>query len=179
MRIRATMTFVLGWLLFAAAGSRAQESQPSEYQVKAAFIFNFAKFIDWPPVAFSDTKAPLVIGVFGDKPFCADLERAVQGKVINTRTVLVKECQTVEEAAQCQLLFIGAPAKERLPEILAGLMKTNIVTISESEGFIKAGGAINFFREGKKIRFEINDEVVKRASFKIDSKLLGLSKKPT
>jgi hypothetical protein len=179
MRIGATLTFVLGWLLVTAAGARAQESQPSEHQVKAAFIFNFAKFIDWPPAAFPDVKAPLVIGVFGDKPFFADLERAVQGKIVNARTVLVKECQTIEEAAQCQILFIGASEKGRLPKIFAGLVSTNVVTISEDDGFIKAGGAINFFREGKRIRFEINDELAKRASFRIDSKLLGLSKKPT
>ena len=163
MRVGATLNLLLGLLL--ASSGHAQNAQPSEYQVKAAFIFNFAK-------------SPLCIGILGENPFGADLERTVQNKTLNNRPIVVKECRTLEEAKKCHLLFISAPKKEPLQEILNGLVGTKILTIGETETFIKSGGMINFFREGTRFRFEINDEAAKKAGLKIDSKLLGLGKKP-
>src|SRR6185295_15852129 len=104
MRFSATLTILLSFLL-TLGSSRAQEAPRSEYQVKAAFIFNFAKFVTWPSAAFADAKAPLVIGIFGDNPFRADLEQAVQGKTLNNRPVRVQECRSLEEARKCHILF--------------------------------------------------------------------------
>jgi hypothetical protein len=176
MRVGATLNLVLGLLI--AGGSRAQDAQPSEYQVKAAFIFNFAKFIDWPPGAFADSRSPLCIGIFGENPFGGNLERTVHDKTLNNRPIVVKDCRTLDEAKKCHLLFIGTSEKKVLQEILDGLAGTNILTIGETETFIKSGGMINFFREGNRFRFEINDEAARKAGLKIDSKLLGLGKKP-
>lgn len=176
MRVGATLNLLLGLLL--AGSGHAQDAQPSEYQVKAAFIFNFAKFVDWPPRAFADAKAPLCIGILGENPFGANLERTVRDKTLNNRSIVVKECGTLEEAKKCHLLFISTSEKKPLQEILDGLVGMNILTIGETETFIKSGGMINFFREGTRFRFEINDEAAKKAGLKIDSKLLGLGKKP-
>ena len=176
MRVSATLKLLLGLLL--ASNSFAQDAQPSEYQVKAAFIFNFAKFVDWPPGAFADAKSPLYIGILGENPFGANLERTVQDKLLNNRPIVVKECRTLEEAKKCHLLFISTSEKKPLQETLDGLAGTNILTVGETETFIKSGGMINFFREGNRFRFEINDAAAKKAGLKIDSKLLGLGKKP-
>ncbi len=176
MRVGATHILLLSLLL--AGRSHGQEAQPSEYQVKAAFILNFAKFVNWPPDAFPDAQSPLHIGVFGENRFGPDLERTVRNKTLNNRPIVVKECRTLEEAKKCHLLFIGTSEKKPLQEVLDGLAGMNILTVGETENFIKSGGMINFFREGNRFRFEINDEAAKKAGLKIDSKLLGLGKKP-
>lgn len=176
MRVGATLKLLLGLLL--AGSSYAQDAQPSEYQVKAAFIFNFAKFVEWPAGAFADAKSPLCIGVLGENPFGANLERTVQDKMLNNRAIVIKECKTLEDARKCHLLFISASEKKPLQEILEGLAGAHILTVGEAENFLKGGGMINFFREGNRFRFEINDGAAKKAGLKIDSKLLGLGKKP-
>ena len=177
MRVGATLNLLMGLLL--AGSGRAQDAQPSEYQVKAAFIFNFAKFVEWPSGAFADAKAPLCIGVLGDNPFGANLERTVRDKTLNNRAIVIKECKTLEEARKCHLLFINGSETKPLQEILDGLAGAHILTVGEAENFLKSGGMINFFREGNRFRFEINDGAAKKAGLKIDSKLLGLGKKPT
>jgi len=92
--------------------------------------------------------------------------------------VTAKECRTLEEAKKCHILFISTSEKKRLAEIFDGLGNTPVLTVGETETFVKSGGAINFFREGNKFRFEINADAAKKAGLKIDSKLLGLGKKP-
>ena len=176
MRVGATLNLLLGLLL--AGSGYAQDAQPSEYQVKAAFIFNFAKFVEWPSGAFADATSPLCIGVLGENPFGANLERTVQDKTLNNRSIVIKECKTLDEARKCHLLFISASEKRPLAEIVEGLAGAHILTVGEAENFLKGGGMINFFREGNRFRFEINDGAAKKVGLKIDSKLLGLGKKP-
>jgi YfiR/HmsC-like len=160
-------------LLLLAAG--AQESQPSEYQIKAAFLFNFAKFVEWPPASFADENSPLVIGILGDNPFSGDLERIIQNKTINRHSLVTKQFHLLAEARNCQMLFISTSEKKRFTEIFEGLRGTSVLTVSETDGFTEAGGMINFILENKKIRFRINDEAAKAARLKISSKLLTLA----
>src|ERR1051325_1244096 len=178
MRFGATLLTLLSLLLTYSRG-RAQDSAPSEYQLKAAFIFNFAKFVEWPPTAFSDAKSPFVVGVLGENPFSTDLERALHDKTLNRRPMKAVECRTLAEAKKCHIVFISASEKTRIREILKDLGPTNILTVSDADGFIESGGMIAFYREGNKIRFEINDQTAKKAGLKIDSRLLGLGKKPS
>jgi hypothetical protein len=173
-------------LLFAVAPDHAEESQPSEYRLKAAFLFNFAKFVEWPPEAFADKTSPVVIGVLGQNPFGADLEQTIRGKTINDRPLQVKECQAVTQATNCHILFISTAEKKlstaekkRLGEIFDGLRGVPVLTVGETERFTQTGGMINFIMEGNKIRFEINDETAKKAGLKISSKLLSLALRPT
>ena len=179
MRLRATSILGLSlvWLLSVGDG-RAQESQPTEYQIKAAFLFNFARFVEWPPVAFAGATSPVVIGILGENPFGGDLERTIQNKTINNRSIVIKQLHSLAEATNCQVLFISTSEKARLVEIFDGLRGTSVLTVSETDGFTDAGGKINFVREGKKIRFQINDEAAKKAKLKINSKLLSLAFHP-
>lgn len=166
------MALVL-WLT--AASGHAQDSQPSESRLKAAFLFNFAKFVEWPPEAFTGKTAPLVIGVLGENSFGKDLEQTIQGKTVNDRPLQVKEYRAVAEATNCHILFICASEKKLLPEIFEALRGTAILTVGETDRFTQTGGMINFVVEGNKIRFEIKDETAKKAKLKISSKLLNLA----
>src|SRR4051812_45240396 len=104
MRLRGNIVAVIGvfWLLQSHPG-QGQDLQPTEYQFKAALLFNFAKFVDWPAQAFSDAASPIVIGVLGENPFHEDLIQTVQGKTINNRPLVIKEFTSVTEARNCHI----------------------------------------------------------------------------
>jgi hypothetical protein len=178
MRVRATpiLNMSLAWLL-AVAGGSAQESQPNAHQLKAAFLLNFAKFVEWPQAAFAETNSPIVLGVLGENPFGDTLERTVRDKTVNNRPVVVKVFHSSEEATNCHLLFICLSEKMRLPEILKGLSeaKASVLTVGEMDRFTESGGMINFFLQGNKYRFQINEVAAKGAGLKISSKLLSLA----
>ena len=176
MRLRAIPILGL-WLVCLLAGGigRAQESPPTEHQLKAAFLLNFAKFVEWPPAAFGDPTAPIVLGILGDNPFGIILEQTIRGKAINDRPLVVKEFHSAAEATNCHILFISPSEKARLPQILAGLHGASVLTVSELDRFTESGGMINFIRQGNKIRFQINETAAKTVSLKISSKLLSLA----
>jgi hypothetical protein len=179
MLLRATSILGLSlvWLLSVGNG-RAQESQPTEYQIKAAFLFNFAKFVEWPPAAFAEATSPMVIGVLGENPFGDDLEQTIRGKTINNRPLVIKEFRSPAEATNCHVLFISTSEKQRLPEILKSLHGASVLTVGETDRFTETGGMINFVAEGNKIRFQINEVAAKSAGLKISSKLLSLASRP-
>ena len=154
--------------------SFAQEPAP-EYQIKAAFLFNFAKFVDWPPQAFPQTNSPIIIGVLGKNVFGHYLDDTIRDKEVKNRRVEFKEFTSVSDAANCHILFISLTAKDNLPNILAALHNSSVLTVSESDQFIKAGGMINFTIEENKVHFQINDEAAKKAGLRISSKLLSLA----
>ena len=176
MRVRATPILRLSLVcLLAVSGGRAQESPPTEYQLKAAFLLNFAKFVEWPPAALAKATSPMVLGILGENPFGAVLERTIRDKTINSRPLVIKEFRSPAEATNCHMLFIGASEKARLPEILAGLRGASVLTVGETDRFTENGGIINFVRQGNKIRFQINEVAAKSAGLRISSKLLSLA----
>ena len=174
---RKIRNFILGFglLLQMAEFSNAQTAPPSEYQLKAAFIYNFAKFIDWPPEAFANEKSPFVIGILGDDPFGNNLRDTVNGKAINTHPVTIQAFRDASDATGCHMLFISRSLKEKFPEIIKKLQGTSVLTVSETEQFIEAGGMINFVEDAKKIRFQINETAAKAAKLRMSSKLLSLA----
>ncbi len=177
MKTKALLTGLLLGLLAVARPGRAQEVGPSEYQVKAAFLYNFAKFVKWPDKSFASTNSPLVIGILGDNPFGTDLEVAVKNKTINGHPLLIKQVAPAE-LKSCHVVFISRTPKRNLPETLEPLKRESILTVSEVEEFTGAGGMICFTMEENKVRFEINDAAAKMAGLSISSKLLNLAKKP-
>jgi YfiR/HmsC-like len=153
----------------------AQTSSPTEYRIKAAFLYNFAKFIKWPPQTFAGPESPIVIGVLGENVFGGDLEQTIHDKTFNDHPFQFKEFHSVNQATNCQILFISASEQERLPKILSGLRGTSVLTVSEMDHFIEAGGMINFVIEEKRIHFQINNEAAEKAGLIISSKLLSLA----
>lgn len=158
-----------------ATSNWAQASPPSEYQVKAAFIYNFAKFVDWPPDAFLDEKSPLALCVYGKDPFGSALDDAVRGKTIGNRDITVRRNNKLQELNACQIVFVSNSESEHLPGILAGLHGSSALIVGESPHFAEQGGQIQFLLEDKRIRFSINVDAVNRARFRMSSKLLALA----
>jgi len=154
---------------------QGQESQVSEYKIKAAFVLNFARFAEWPPASFAAEDSPLTIGVFGKNPFGGDLEEVMRNKTISDRAVVTKEIKSLAEATNCQVLFISSSEKKRLAEIFERLQSASVLTVADMDGFTEAGGMINIVREGTKFRFQINNDAAKKANLKLSSKLLSLA----
>lgn len=147
----------------------------SEYDVKAAFLYNFTKFVDWPPAAFPDP-ASLKVCVLGDDPFGRSLQSVAGEQVANHKLTVVRT-DSLSRPAGCQVLFISHSERERLPQILAAVRDSPVLTVGDTKGFVDQGVIINFTLEGSKVRFEINTEAADRAGIKISSKLLQLAKR--
>jgi len=153
----------------------AQAARPSEYQVKAVFLFNFAQFVDWPPEAVADSQAPLTIGVLGENPFGDVLDATVRGERRGARSFVVRRYQRVEDIKICDILFISRPEGDRPEGVLADLKRRPILTVSDADGFAEHGGMIGFVTDRNRIRLKINLGVVQAAHLTISSKLLRVA----
>jgi hypothetical protein len=150
-------------------------AQSKEYQIKAAFLFNFAQFVDWPTTAFTNTEAQFCIGILGDDPFGTVLDEMVQGEKVNGHPLVIQRYLNVQDVKDCQILFICRSESEQTEQIVAGLKGKNILTVSDIEGFTKSGGIIQFTTEQNKIHLRISMEAAKNANLTISSKLLRLA----
>lgn len=165
---------VLSFSLVFAIGFKCH-AQPTEYQIKAAFIYNFARFVDWPTQAFADATSPMTIGLLGKNVFGDDLQQVINGKAIKGHPLQFKQFNSMPDATNCQVLFISSSEKSHFSRILARLQGTSVLTVSETDGFIEGGGMINLKIVDQKVRFEINNDAAKKAGLTISSKLLSLA----
>ena len=167
-------------LLFSAAIGRAlaaaDDDANREYQIKAAMIFNFAQFAEWPANAFESADSPLVIAVEGSNPFGDVLEQLVAGRTISRRRVVVKFFPSVARIETCHLLFIPGDQGAELNRALQKVQGKPVLTVGETDAFPKAGGVIRFFTDDNKLRFEINTQAAEQAHLTISSKLLKLAR---
>jgi YfiR/HmsC-like len=152
------------------------QAQTKEYQIKAAFLFNFAQFVEWPANAFASTNAPFCIGVLGDDPFGAALDETVQGETIDNRKIIVRRARQAGDLKNCQMIFVSKSEKKHVAEILSEMDSKPILTVSEVDGFARQGGIINFYLDGTKVRFEIDPSAARSDGLKISSQLLSLGK---
>lgn len=163
-------------LIFAVSAFPQQPPSATEYQVKAAFLYNFAKFVEWPGDSFPSSSAPIQVCILGRDDFGQELQLITQDKVINGRRIEIDHVLTLNRARDCQVLFIGSSERSRTREILASVQGRTVLTISDEPGFAAAGGVINFILENSRVRFEINLTAAYQAHLKISSKLLALAK---
>jgi hypothetical protein len=154
----------------------SQEREAPEYEIKAAFLYNFAVFVEWPLSTFPDGGSPFVVGVVGRDPFGPVLEESFRGKNVGGRPLAIKRVADVKDLGACHLVFVPASEREKMPRILESLKGTSTLTVGESDGFASGGGCIGFYAEGRKIRFGINLHAVERAGLKVSSKLLRLAR---
>ena len=173
----------VGWTLIALiAGvfvwtvAAAQSDQPSEYEVKAAFLFNFTKFVEWPENAFTNPRAPIVIGVIGDDPFGESLVHIVEGQQAQGRSIEVVKYRHGDELRRCHVLFISASERQRTEQILASLHQASVLTVSDMDGFAEAGGAIQFVIQENRVRFVVNLDVATQNKLRVSAKLLALAR---
>jgi hypothetical protein len=150
----------------------AQDAKPSEYRVKAVFLYNFGRFVVWPPAPKSDSFA---ICVLGQDPFGPALDATVAGETIDHAKVVARRISKPQDAGSCRILFISSSEDGQMKEILAGLDQTSILTVSDVPQFTRRGGMVQFILDGNKVRFEVNLLAVQRARLSLSSELLKLA----
>jgi len=160
--------------LCAGTSFPVQAQAPNEYRVKAAFILNFARFIEWPGDGYGDG-GTLVVGIVGDDPFGGSLDQ-LNGTTVNGHRIVIRRLKAGDYLKACQILFVSSSERSRLGKILESLRGGSVLTIGELPQFNQAGGIIKFVIQNNKVRFEINDGAAGQARLRISSKLLALSK---
>lgn len=153
----------------------AQDPKPSEYQVKAAFILNFAKFVEWPTNAFVNSTHTMNLCIVGEDPFGADLD-AIRDETIGNKKITIKYRTATQSLKECQIVFVSRSEKKQLSQIVNALKGASILSIGDTEGFAQQKVIINFYLEENRVRFEINEDAARSVGLKISSKLLKLAK---
>lgn len=160
---------VAGIALLAAFGARAQ---PLEHDVKAAFLYRFLSFVDWPAQAFPRADSPIVIGVLGADDVHGSLEQAVQGRLAQGRPVHIRRLKEGERASGVQVLFVGRAAMAQLPKVTG---PPGLLIVTEADGALDQGSMINFVRSDGRVRFEVAPEAAERRGLRISSRMLAVA----
>ncbi|HUK25159.1 MAG TPA: YfiR family protein [Terriglobales bacterium] len=166
---------LLALALLCPLSAAGQADAPGEYEVKAAFLYNFAKFVDWPAGSFSSPDAPLRLCVLGSDPALQALKQVVEGKKVNGRQMQVEGLRNLQQGKGCNVLFIGMAEQEETIKALREGVAPGLLTVGESEGFAQSGGVINLVLRQNHVAFEINVAAANRAGLRISSRLLSLA----
>ena len=170
--IMLVLLFLLPWF-----PTQAQQlPKLSEYKLKAAFLYKFALFVDWPVEAFADSSSPYVLGLLGTDPFGKNIDEILKDKKIKGKSIIIKRYDNYTQINDCHILFISYSEYRKLKLIFKHLRTAPILTVSEADGFARKGGIINFIHGNNKIRFEINHAKALAHKLNISSKLLRLAR---
>jgi len=150
--------------------------QSGEYEVKAAFLLNFAKFVEWPAKAFADSKSPFVIGIVGVDPFGDALPQSIKRQTVQHRPIVIRRFKVAEDFSGCHILFLSRSLAAQTDHVLERLKGLPVLTVSEREDFVQRGGAIGFVLVDKSVRFDINVPAAAAADLKVSSKLLAIAR---
>jgi hypothetical protein len=161
-----------GWVVLSPS-VLAQQSKPQEYQIKAVYLYNFSKFVQWPPT--TENKDTFAICVLGHDPFGAALDNVLVGEKIEQKAMVARRITDVQEAAKCQILFIAISESSRAKQILSALGKNSILTVSDIANFSLIGGMIQFVVQDNKVRFEVNLSAAEKAGLTFSSQLLKVA----
>jgi len=159
-----------------ATVARGQSGETSEYEIKAAFLYNFARYVKWPEKAPSASNNIFVIGIIGTDPFGEILDRTMQGKTIHGKPIVVQRHTRPETATSSDILFVGALETSNLSRLLAIVDKAPILTVGEMPTFAQRGGMINLVTSENRVHFEVNVEAAERARLTLSSQLLRLAR---
>jgi len=173
---RLTAVWVVVASLSCGNSVRGQNNPTGEYEIKAAFLFHFAQFVEWPAGAFKDGNSALTYCTVGGDPFRGALDDGLRAKVIGERGIRVEHLKQLDAVHDCQIVFIGAAQSKNAASILASVKGDPVLTVGETPHFAEDGGMIGFCLEGNKIRFEINAGAVSAAKLKMSARLLTLAK---
>ena len=174
LRLRLTVA-VLAWALGGFPCSWAQRPKPSDYQVKAAYLYNFGRFVEWPSEHTTAKSGPFTICVLGQDPFGSALDATLAGETIAGKNVVAKRISTPQESANCQIVFLSAAEAGRLNKIMEDLDKAAVLTVSDMPQFAQRSGMIQFVLEGNRVRFEVNLIATKHAGLTLSSDLLKVA----
>jgi hypothetical protein len=151
---------------------------PNQYTVKAVFLYNFGRYVEWPNGSFADASAPFVIGIVGEDAFGGALQEIAARKTIQGRPIVVRRFASPEDYNQtCHILFVSRSlASSQQAALIRMTQRRGVLVVGETPGFAEQGGTANFFVEEDRIRFEINVDTARRAQLRLDAKLLSLGK---
>ena len=176
MPFKKLTTWLVFWIwLFAFGAARAETPESREYAIKIAFLYNFAKFVDWPPESFKNEAAPFVLGIVGADPFGPALE-TLKDKTVKGHKLVIRKFSRQENLENCHILFISGSEKGSLRPILSTLKNHSILTVSDIDRFTSQGGMIGLVTSGNNVGFEINLDTVQQSKLKFSSQLLKLAK---
>jgi hypothetical protein len=167
-------TLLLALLLSLASIAYAQAA--AEYEVKAAFLYNFARFVEWPSSSFPNAASQFRICILGQDPFGSALQEITRDKWVNSHPFNIEDINSLQEARACQILFVSSSEQKKTQQILAGLRGSSVLTVGDNQGFAERGGMIDFILEDDRVHFEVNVKAAEQAGLKISSKLLGVAK---
>ena len=153
------------------------DSRPGEAQIKAAFLYKFGDFVQWPPASFARADAPFAIGVMGADDVAAALEQLVANRTVQGHPVVVRRVRPGESLARLHMLFIGQSDAPRLAETLAAAKGQALLTVTESDNALSHGSMINFVAEDQRVRFDIAPASAERGQLKISSRLLAVARR--
>ena len=146
-----------------------------EYQVKALFLLNFSKYVDWPPQAFAGSNTPITIGIYGESKLGEALKNVVAGKSVGGRAIVIRQLESTEDSSPCHILFISDAAAAHMRGILDKASALPILTVGEDAVFARNGGIINFVLKNGNVRLEIDLMAAQKAGLTISSKLLAVA----
>lgn len=169
------ITAILMISLCSAALAQPDDQRFSEYEVKAAFIYNVAKFVEWPDERAADGRTTINFCILGADPFGKALH-TIEGKTVRGKKMQTRSVKSLREARECHMLFISSSEKEQLPRIVAVMRGLPVLTMGDVSGFAQQGVIINFYMENNKVRFEVNEDRVKDSKLAISSQLLKLAR---
>lgn len=172
----AFFCLVIALALYAPPSVTSQPKTAGEYEVKAAFLYNFARFVEWPDRSFASAQSDFTICVLGSDPFGRTLDDALEGKTIGSRRVKLERVKDAARSRQCQIVFVSPSDGGRLPEIIDQLRGASVLVVGETDGFAQAGGTVQFTLDEDRVRFTINPDAAERAGLRLSSKLLALAK---
>ena len=164
------LAVLMGAVLFPAT------AQSLEYEVKAAFLYNFAKFVTWPPDAFAAPDSPITICVLGPDPFGSRLDDLVAGERVEEHPLLVRRLANAADAGDCHVLFVSPSERDRFPRILTTVNTRRVLTVSDTLEFLDAGGHFSFFLDSNRVRFAANTAALGPCEFQVSSKLLQVAR---
>jgi len=157
---------------------KAPRPRFKEYQVKAVYLLNFTRYIDWPANSFKQTNSPFVICILGQDRFGEDLRSIISSSVTEGRTIVLRKINSAEQAKDAQIVFIGQSERHRTTEILQNLKGLPLLTVGETEGFLQTGGMVNLRIEDESVQLDIDQASAEKAGLKISSKLLQIANRP-
>jgi hypothetical protein len=155
--------------------SRAGDVAPSEAQLKAAFLLNFPKYVEWPDATLPQTNSPIMVGIMDCEEVAGEFSTMSEGRIVDGHPIKFMRITAIPQCCECQILYVGSSATRKLPEILSSLQGLNVLTVGESEGFTDHGGMVNLARRDRRIAIEVNLEAARQSQLKISSKLMALA----
>jgi YfiR/HmsC-like len=172
---KVSTIFILVTLIFYNT-AYTQIPQTTEAQLKAAYLFNFLKFVQWPDSVFDTQDSPIVIGILGKDPFGSVIDELVKNEKIGSHPIIVKRYKNINEVKSCNALYVSSSEGTVLQTLSKDIGTSPILTVSDIDNFSVNGGDIGFYTEGDKLRFTINIKTLQRSDLKVSSKLLRLAK---